>query len=139
MVFLKAVNPPTVPRSRLGRTPWPVPTKTRENPANSPDLSWVVRKNPIAVFSAFAAHLGEPTGEGGPTHSVFYMGLWSVTTETPDSRTGTWITHNVTWHPHKTYRNFINCIQKRHLDVHIHTKNVIITHDMCMSLFQGNL
>lgn len=33
VVFLKAVNPPTDPRSLLGRTPWPVPVKTHENPA----------------------------------------------------------------------------------------------------------
>lgn len=57
MVILKAVNPRTDPRSRLGRTPWPVPTKTRENPANSPDLSWVAPQKPnnslFGVCSAF--------------------------------------------------------------------------------------
>lgn len=85
----------------------------------------VLRKKPITVFSAFAGHLGELTGEECPTHSAFYFGLRSLTTETPDSRTGTWITQN--WHPHKTYRNFIHFIQKRHLYKHVHTENNIIT------------
>lgn len=56
----------TDPRSRLGRTPWPASTKTLENPANSPDLSWIAPQNPDnSLFGVCNASRGAD-GRGDP-------------------------------------------------------------------------
>lgn len=63
---------PTDPRSRLGRTPGQCLQKHAKTLPTLRISLGLLRENPIAVLSAFAAHLGEPTGEDDPTHSVLY-------------------------------------------------------------------